>query len=542
MEKSLRRVVFQPATYQGLQRGINQMVDAVEPTLGPCPRVVAIDSITPGDPPELLDNGGLIVRRILELPNRDADMGAMFVRHVLWRVFKQVGDGTATAAVIFRTIFNEGVRYVTSGGDAMRFRRYLGEGLRLILDQLSSMTIPVQGKDALAQVAESVCTDPPLAKVLGEIFDIIGEYGQLEILEGKGRGIERRYVEGMYWEAGIFSREMFTDQVRLRVELQEVPILISNLSLKKTSDLVPVLDLVRGAGHRAFLIIAKELSEECISLLLSASQNTERFQVIAVRTPGHSSLAWAEAMEDIGILTGGRTIIHEAGDTLRGVNLNDLGHARRVWAERQFFGIVGGKGDPKRLRHHITCLRSAFGRRIEGEEAHKQLRERIGKLMGGSATLLVGGATESEVHARRELAERTANVLRAALRGGVLPGGGVALLNCRQGLYRQMKASMDTDERAAYRTLIKASETPIRIILTNAGFDASEVMDHINQTDSSHGLDVRSGKIVNVVQAGIWDVATVLKTAVQSAVAGASLALTTDVLVHHRNPEQVVHP
>lgn len=537
----VQRVVFQPATYRGMQRGINRMVEAVRPTLGPRPRLVAIERAMRDKMPELLDNGAVIVRRILELPDRDADVGAMFIRQVLWRVHEQVGDGTATTAVLFQSVYNQGIRYVVSGGNAMQVCRYLDEGMRAVLDQLTGMTTPVEGKKKLAQLAESICYNPPLSKMLGEIFDIIGEYGQLDIRSGRGRELERQYVEGMYWDGGILAREMITDHKELKTEMQNAAVLISDLVLENPRQLASVLEMVRQAGLQALLIIARKLSGSVTATLLSASREPEKFQAIAAKIPGATSTEQLGAMKDLATLVGGRSVVSAAGDTLNGVKLEDLGQARRAWADRHYFGIVGGKGDPRALRAHIAGLRTAFDRTTD-TDARRKLQKRIGKLMGGSAMLWVGGATKLEIEAHKELAQRTADALRGAVREGVVPGGGVSLLACRPALRQRLDQSTDADERAAYRILVKAMEAPIRTILTNAGYDASEVMAEIRLGGAGQGFDVRCGQIVDMTQAGIWDAVAVLKTAVHSAIASAALALTTDVLVHHRTPPQVMQP
>jgi chaperonin GroEL len=535
------QVVFQPQAYRGMQRGINQMVEAVRPTLGPLPRFVAIDRAAENRMPELLDNGAAIARRILDLPDRDADVGAMFVRHVLWQVHERVGDGAATTAVLLQSIYNQGVRYLASGGNAMLLRHHLEEGMHVILNELTGMTVLVEGRQILAQVAESICYEPCLARLLGEIFDIIGEHGQLDIRSGRSRELEREYVEGMYWDGGLLSREMITDHAKLRTEMHNAAILIGDLALEDPHPLVPVLEMANGAGIRALLILATQLSSSVTALLLSASREPEKFQVIAAKTPGVTTTDQAMAMEDLAILTGGRPLLKVAGHTLTGVRLQDLGQARRVWADRTYSGIVGGRGNPRVLRTHIASLRSAFGRTTD-KDLRQKLQKRIGKLLGGSATLWIGGATETEIKARRELAERTADALRGVVREGMLPGGGVSLLACHQPLRHRLEYNADADRRAAYQILIKAMEAPIRAILSNAGYDASEVMAEIRQAGNGHGFDVRSRQVVDMAQAGIWDAAAVLKTAVHSAVSGAALALTTDVLVHHKKPQQVTEP
>ena len=532
-----QRVVFQPATYQGIQRGINQMVEAIRPTLGPRPRIVAIDRILDDRMPELLDDGATIAKRIIQLPDRDEDMGAMLVRDFLWRLQDQVGDGTATAAVLFQSIYNESVRYLASGGNAMRLRSYLERGMRAILDHLTGMTVHLAGKEKLAQIAQAICYDPPLARLLGEIFDIIGEYGRLEIRPGRSRDLEREYVEGMYWERGLFSREMITDHNRLRTELENAAILVSDLEIEDPRQLLPVITLAIEAGIRSLLIVASKLSEGAIALLL-ANNDPEKLQAIAVKTPGWGRDEQAWALEDLAVLTGGRPFVRVAGDTFSQVKPQDFGHARRVWADRRNFGVVGGKGKPQALRQHLATLRASFERTDE-PVLRENLRARIGKLMGGSATLWVGGATELEITARQELAKRTAAAMRGAMMEGVLPGGGVSLLACRPVLQRMLDQSTDPDERAACRILIRAVAEPIRTIVANAGYDASEIMADIKLAGSGYGFDVTSGQVVDMMEAGIWDAAIVQKSAVYGAITTAALALTIDVLVHRQ--EQPKH-
>ncbi len=527
-----RRVVFQPAAYQSIQRGINKIVRAIRPTLGPLPRVVAIDRILDDRMPELLDNGGTIAKRIIQLPDPDEDVGAMIVRDFLWRLQDQVGDGTATGAVLLQSVYNESVRYLASGGNVMRVRSYLEKGRRSIFDHLASMTVHLKGEKKLAQIAETLCHDSLLARMLGEIFNIIGEYGRLEIRPGCGLCLEREYVEGMYWERGVVSSNMITDQKRFRTEMENVAILISDLKIENPGQLQPVLALALKARVRSLLIVAGKFSEGAIALMLLNS-NPKKFQVVAVNTPGWETVEQAWALEDLAVLTGGHTFINITGDTLDKIKLEDFGYARRVWADRFNFGIVGGKGNPRSVRQHIANLRASFERTTE-PVLYEKLRARIGKLMGGTAVLWVAGSTELEITNRKELAERTASVMREAMMSGVLPGGGVSLWACRPVLERMLENSTDPDERAAYNILIKAVEEPIRTIIANAGYDAGKIMAEIKMAGSGFGFDVNSKRIVNMMEAGIWDAATVVQSAIHGAISTAALALTVDVLVHRQ--------
>jgi chaperonin GroEL len=505
--------------------------------------MVAVESTFRDKTPEVLDDAGLIARRIIQLGDRDADPGAMFLRHVLWRVHEEAGDGTATAAVLFEAIYTQGMRYIAAGGNAMHLRRALERGLAELVDELDRLTIAVAGREHLAQLAESICFDPALARLLGEIFDIVGEHGQVDVGTGPGRGLERQFVEGMHWSGGVMSPHMLADALRERSELLDAAILISDLELDDAHQLAALIETLqagRGLAQpvRRLAIMAQKISDGCLGTLISASRDPEQFQVIAVRTPGLGTLEQAAAMQDLALLAGGRPLINAAGDTLRGFRAADLGHARRLWADKRRFGIVGGKGDPRELRRHIARLRAAF-QASEQASQRAGLQERIGKLLGGSASLIIGGATENEIHAREKLARRTVALMRRALHGGVLPGGSVALLACRARLRSRLEAATTLDEQAAYRMLLQALEQPLRAIATNAGYDAAAVLGQVNRAPGGHGFDARSGQVVCMASAGLYDVADALKIALSTAVSGAATALTVDVLVHKRNPEAV---
>jgi chaperonin GroEL len=517
------------------------VVNAVRPTLGPRPRGVAIDNTDYYDQaPQFFDDGGTIARYIIRLGDKDADIGAMLVRDLLWRLQEQIGDGTATAAVIFQTIFNEGVRYLTAGGNAMLLQAHLLEGARIIIKQLNDMTSPLEGKEQLVHAAETLCYDPALAKYMGEVFEIIGEHGRLEIRPGQSRDTEREYVEGMYWEQGLIAREMFADHSKPRVEFEDAAVLISDLEISDARQLYPALEMALKAKIPGLLIVTGNLTGNAIGFLLS-NRTPDKFQAIAVKTPGLVKEERMAALEDLATLTGGRRFISVAGDTFDQIVLEDFGRARRIWADYDNFGIIGGKGDPRELRRHIATLRRVYDN-AETSIDRTNVQKRIGKLMGGSATLHVGGVTEREIDARVELAKRTAVTLRGAMMEGVLAGGGVALLDSRPALQQKLDESSDSDQYAAYRILIKALETPFRTIVGNAGFDPSEIMAEVRLAGPGHGFNVNSEQVVEMMQNRIYDASTVLKGAVFGAVTTAAMALTVDAMVHHAKIEQAPLP
>jgi chaperonin GroEL len=353
----------------------------------------------------------------------------------------------------------------------------------------------------------------------------------------------------MYWKNGVYVREMLADHVKLRTEMENVAILISDLKIDDPNQLVPLIALAKAGEYGALLVIARELSASAISVLLANSKGAspeDGLQIVAVKTPGDTPAERGAALLDMVKLTGGHPFLGATGhQSLSGLTSADLGRARSAWATTLSFGIVGGKGDPRALRKHIADLRKAYAA-AEGLEARQELQQRIGKLMGGSARLRVGGITESAILSRRALAERTADAMRGAMIEGVLPGGGVALLACRPALQERLDRSEDADERAAYHILLRAMEEPIRTLAANAGHDPSVAMARIARAEASpagsqragsrFGLDVRSGQVVDMAEAGVYDPAAALKTAVQAAIRGAALALTTDVVIHHLRP------
>ncbi|MGE5603542.1 MAG: chaperonin GroEL [Nitrososphaerales archaeon] len=521
-------VLFQPAVGRALQRGAATMVAAVRSTLGPRPRYTALQRATGG--PEILDQAGIIGRRIVALPDPDENVGAMLVRHLMWRMTEQVGDGAATAALLFQAIYDGGRTYIAAGGNPMILRRHLDAATQVALSELKGLVRPVEGREALTCLAHAVCFDAPLAEVLVEIFDIIGEYGVLDIRTGRGRNLEREYVEGMYWGGALLSRELATDAARLRGELEDARILVSNLEITGAPDLVDFLSRCTASGIKTLFLVARSISTEAMSVLV-INNNAQKMKVLAARCP-LAGATLRDDLEDMAILTGTKAFYQDAGESIRTVRPDDLGCARRAWVDKDYLGVSGGGGDPRAVRSHLANLRAAYATSQRDSEARQNLRRRIGKLLGGSATLWIGAATETEMEPRKALAERTAESLRAALIEGALPGGGAAFLACRGALAACQIAATTADEKAAYRILARALETPARTIIANAGAEVAAAMAEIDAAAPGYGYEVERGRVLDMAAAGILDVAVVSRTALTSAVSAAVMALTTEALVH----------
>ena len=338
----------------------------------------------------------------------------------------------------------------------------------------------------------------------------------------------------MFWDSGLVSREMIADQKELQTVYEEPAIVIADFQINDPRHIMPMLELAVDHKIEKLLLIAGEVSGDAIAGLTMANGKLKNFQVMAVRGPGMNPDDRQAATADLAVLTGGRPLLSVAGDSLRDISPANIGRARRAWASPHNFGIIGGKGDPRQLRRHVSNLQAQY-QRSDDKEHRAGLQARIGKLMGGSATLWIGGLSETEIDRRKELAEATADAMRAAVKEGVLPGGGMALANCRRRLAPMLANGADPDERAAYRILRDALLEPARAIYENAGYEPGEVFARLAHAADQRSFDVVSGEIIDRRQ--LLDSAATQKAALRNAVLTAGMALTIDVLVHHKSPE-----
>ena len=538
--RQIPETVFQPRTARGFQGGINKIVDAIRPSLGPFPRTVAVARATRTRSPEILDSGGIIARRIISLPNRDEDAGAMYIRGVLWSLHERVGDGVATAAVLFQTVFNQGLKYTAAGGSPMTLRYHLERGAEMIVNALDDMTQPIAGAQALTGVAQTVCHDHALAESLGNLISIVGDEGWLEIRAGRGRNIEQELIAGSYWPGGLVSKAMLYDINRSRTVFENAAILITDLEIETPQELVPVIRAAVDAQVNRLVIMCSKISEGAQAILLQ-SRKSDKLHIIAVKTPGIRSDVQMTSMLDMAALTGGKILVKAAGDTLAGVTPGHFGHARRIWANEEYTGLVHPQGEPKEIRSHVNTLRVAYKCATKDEE-RRILQERLSNLLGGTAAIDVGGLTETEMETRKELAKRTIRTLRGAAREGILPGGGTALLACHPALDELLANRDSLDARAAHHILTAALEAPFRTLMSNGGYSEGKILDEVEQAGRGAGFDILSGRICEMIPNGIVDVAAVQKQAIISAIRGAALALTIDILVHRKSPPIVTEP
>jgi chaperonin GroEL len=510
--------------------GINQIASAILPTLGAYPRRIAIDQPGTGMQPELLDNGALIARRIVQLPDAAADMGAMLLRQMLWQLYEQVGDGSATAAVLFETVVREGIRYITAGGNAQQLRKHLLTGLEKISAQLLTTATPITDATDLSQFILSVTHQQDLTDILSEVFQQLGMYARIDLRNGFTHQYSREYVEGILWDGGLHATSMMLDGSKQRTALENVAVFVSDLAFQEAIEILPIIDAA-AYHHRGLIVVADQVSEKVIGLMNYINQQNKPFKVIAVKLPG-DAVARQDMIEDLVHTVGGRAFRAATGDLAKQVRENDLGKATSIWANRDYFCIVEPYDNALRTAHMLN-LETQY-KQAKPEHQTRILR-RIGQLMGASVTIFIGGLSKAQIEQNKEQLEGYIKVISSAHETGLLAGGGVALLRCIPLLQTQLASASTTDEKAALRILERALEAPTRAILENAGINAGTTIAQIR----NHVYYMLNEQVELTFSDTplILDSAQVVIHALESAIRSAALALSIDVLVHHRNPE-----
>jgi chaperonin GroEL len=512
------------------------MAEAVRPTLGPIARTVAVQDVRSGRPIEVLDDAATILRRVIEIPDVYVNMGAMLLRHSVWKTFEAVGDGGATTAVLFQALMRHLSPYVAAGGDPVALRRHLDRGLAAATAALRDQARPLNGPDEIARAALTLCHDAELAEMLGEIFDIVGTDGYLQVEDGYAPGLERQYVEGIHWNQGYLSAYFITDEVKQEVRLELPMILISDLRITAAEELIPLLDRAVEAKAPGLVVIAEEVSGSALGLLL-ANHRQGTLRSMAVKTPTYEPHR-SRILEDLAVLTGGQVVSAESGQRAANVSLEHLGRVRQAWATSDNFGLYGGDANPVALRRRIAEVKAELAATTNPDD-REHVRQRLGKLLGGVAILYVGALTPGQQEARKALAQRTVTALRLALGSGVAPGGGAAYLACQRELHG---LTASTDERVAFQALTVALEEPLAVIAANAGFEPKTILAQVKASPPWHGFDALTGGIVDMWPAGIVDPVSVLQTALEKAVSGAVMTLSSDVLVHRSDPLKQARP
>lgn len=524
-------VVLQPDTDAHFRRGIDQISRLVSPTLGPRAGTVIVAPVTSRSP-EVLDSGGLIARRTIQLSDRSDDVGAMFLRGLLWDIHEQAGDGVATACVVFKAVMDSATIHLASGVGAAQLRDNLLWGLGIVLEELDRITQPSDSPARLDHVARTLCREERLAATISEILAISGVHGHIEVRKGPSDNVAFEFLDGAYWKSSVHSTSMLSDPAARRIDIQRCRVLISDLEIQNERDVASLIDIARRSGAGGLVIVAKSLAPPCIAVILA--NTSPQFGIISVPPPDLTQASHESPLKDLEVLTNGRALHAAAGDLIGSVKLGDLGSARHVWADRAYIGVIRAGSDPFRLRKHVQELQRRFASSDDAAE-RERLALRISRLSGSCAIVWVD-------ERMMQAAESATAGVRSAIRGGVLPGGGAALLTCQSVLRPLLETSMPGAKRAALRILHSALEAPMKTIILNGGMEPAPILSRVKEMGDGYGWDGKMEEIVDMSLRGILDPTLVTKTALRKAVAGAAQALTIDTIVHRRIPEQAMQP
>ena len=521
------RVRFALQARTAIKRGFDVVADIAQVTLGPVGGVVAVERIAQRNKsPELLTDVATISRRLLEIPDTFENMGAMLARHMAWNIREEVGDGSATALVLAQAMISEALKRGAAGHNVMALWRGIKKGQAPLEARLDEMAQPLEDPDRIAALASTIMGDEQLGRFVEEIFDIVGPKGFVEVREGYGLKSDREYVEGVYWGSGWISPHFADKGLETQATLEKPYILLTDHRLTKVQDLVPVLERVHRAGGKALLVISYGLSGDALNLLVSNNARGT-MRTLGISAPGVGENRRG-ILEDMAISTGARVIRQDAGDMVSNVTVDDLGQANLVVCSRATFTIMGGKGNPQAIRERIRTLQNTRDL-LDDKMERDKISERVGKLLGGTAILNVGGQTKSEREQRKSMAEDAVHTVRSGLVGGIVVGGGSAYLAALPALD---DVDVSEEEAAGLGILRQALTAPAACLARNAGYDPGPVLAHIREAPEGWGFDVMQGRVVDLMEANIVDPLPTVRAALTYGISVATMAMTTDVLIH----------
>jgi chaperonin GroEL len=493
----------------------------VKVTLGPKGRPVALDKKF--GPPSVI-NDGVSIAKDIELPDPYENMGVQLVKEAAVKTNDKCGDGTTTSTVLAQAIVTEGFKNVAAGAGPMGLKRGIERAVNEVIEELKRMTIPVTGKEQVAQVATISAADSEIGNLIAEVMDKVGKDGVITVEESKGIQYETDYVEGMKFDRGYISPYFITNPERMVTELDDPYILITDKKLSAVSDLLPALEKILQVSKNV-LLIAEDIEGEALATLV-VNRLRGTINCLAVKAPGFGDRRKA-MLEDIALLTGGKVISEEVGRKLDSVTVADLGRARKIVADKDNCTVVEGKGSDEDIKGRIKQIKAQIEETTSDFDREK-LQERLAKLAGGVAVIKVGAATEVELKEKKHRVEDALSATRAAVEEGILPGGGVSLLQATKILDKHMT---DGDEATGMAIVKKAVEEPIRWIAINAGQEGSVVVEAVKKAKKGHGYDAAKNEYGDMVQKGIIDPLKVTRTALQNAASIAVMLLTTESLV-----------
>jgi len=517
-----KQIIFGEEARKALKSGVDTLTNAIRVTLGPRGRPVALDKKW-GAPSVL--NDGVSIAKEIELPDPFENMGVQLVKQAATKTNDQCGDGTSTSTIVAQAIISEGFKNIAAGADSMALKRGVEKGVEAIVGELKKMSIPVAGREQVAQVAAISAIDPEIGNLIADVMEKVGKDGVITVEEGKGLQFETEFVEGMKFDRGYISPYFITNAEQMRAELDDPYILITDKKISAINDILPALEKIVQVSKNLVIIAEDVEGESLATLVVNKLRGT--LSPLAIKAPGFGDRRKA-MLQDIAVLTGGTVISEEIGRKLDSVTVADLGQARKVIADKDNTTIVEGKGKTKDIEARIKQIRSEIDISTSDYDKEK-LQERLAKLAGGVAVIKVGGATETELKEKKHRVEDALSATRAAVEEGILPGGGVALLNALSAL---KKLKLEGDEATGVNLLRRALEEPLRCIATNSGREASVVINAVKESKPGIGYDALKDELgVNMIERGIVDPLKVTRSALQNAASIAGMILTTESLV-----------
>jgi chaperonin GroEL len=507
-----------------MMQGVDKLADAVAITMGPTGRNVIIDKSFGGP---TVTKDGVTVAKEIELEDRFENMGAKLVVEVAQKTSDVAGDGTTTATVLARSIFREGIRNIVAGSNPTAVRRGIERAVDAAVAKLFEMAKPVSDRSEVANVgAISANNDPVIGELLADALERVGKDGVITVEEGKTTDTKVEYVDGMQFDKGFISPYFINRPAEMDCELEDALILIHEKKISNLRDLVPILEKA-GSSGKPLLIIAEDVEAEALTLLV-VNKLRGTLNVCAVKAPGFGDRRKA-MLGDIATLTGGTLISEDLGIQLENLTLEHLGRAKKITVDKGSTTIVEGAGNRREIDKRVQQIKSQI-EQSDSEYDKEKYQERLAKLAGGVAVISVGAETEADMKQKKARVEDALHATRAAVEEGILPGGGVALLRCKEAV-EAARSSARGDEKIGVDIILKSLDMPLRTIADNGGIDGSVVADEVAQRGGNYGYDANAAEYVDMLKAGVIDPVKVVRTALDNAASIAGLMLTTEALV-----------
>ncbi|MET8305989.1 MULTISPECIES: chaperonin GroEL [unclassified Micromonospora] len=517
-----KMIAFDEEARRGLERGMNQLADAVKVTLGPKGRNVVLEKKW-GAP--TITNDGVSIAKEIELEDPYEKIGAELVKEVAKKTDDVAGDGTTTATVLAQALVREGLRNVAAGANPMALKRGIEAAVASVSEELSKLAKDVETKEQIASTASISAGDSTVGEIIAEAMDKVGKEGVITVEESNTFGLELELTEGMRFDKGYISAYFMTDPERMEAVFDDPYLLIVNSKISSVKDLLPILEKVMQSG-KPLLIISEDIEGEALATLV-VNKVRGTFKSVAVKAPGFGDRRKA-MLADIAILTGGQVISEEVGLKLDAVALDMLGRARKVVVTKDETTIVDGAGDAEQIQGRVNQIRAEIDK-SDSDYDREKLQERLAKLAGGVAVIKVGAATEVELKERKHRIEDAVRNAKAAVEEGIVPGGGVALVQAGKTAFD--KLDLVGDEATGANIVKVALDAPLRQIAVNAGLEGGVVVEKVRNLEAGHGLNAANGEYVDLLAAGIIDPAKVTRSALQNAASIAALFLTTEAVV-----------